>query len=55
MSLLTSSNAVAVPDDDELAALRAAARCGRSLPPVHLSELGEVFTQRGWRRAPVVS
>ncbi len=40
--------------DDELAALRAAARCGRSLPlpPVHLCELGEVFTQRYWRRAP---
>lgn len=40
--------------DDELAALRASARCGRSLPPVHLSELGEVYRQRRWQTAPVV-
>lgn len=31
-----------------------AVRCGRSLPPLHLAELDEVFNQRRCHRDPIV-
>ncbi|MDQ3151613.1 MAG: hypothetical protein M3R63_07830, partial [Actinomycetota bacterium] len=33
---------------------RAALPCGRSLPPLHLAELDEVFSQRHHHRDPIV-
>ena len=41
-------------DDQDLAALRASARCGRSLPVLHLVDSDEVFAQRRGQRSPIV-
>ncbi|MDQ3602082.1 MAG: hypothetical protein M3408_12740 [Actinomycetota bacterium] len=47
------SESAAAPEE-ELEAWRASGRCGRTLPPVHLTELEETVLQRHHWRDPIV-